>query len=319
MTDSKMSTVRSDKWSPERQMQEVARRWKFYREIENRQEVSFKPLPDDVIVAVPIKCGTTWLLHICHQLRMRGAEPDFECQANVITWIELERVYKVDPATMKQPASPRILATHLQYPLVPKGGRIIYCFREQKDALVSAYYYLDSHFLLKGRVSLPNLALSVMQQVESNLNDLLLWWEHRHDDDTLVLFFDDLLEDHAGCVRWIAKFIGVECDEDTLARVVHTTTHAEMARHHKKFHSGAVSIEIARKFGDFLPPENECVGRVRKNGGKSGDGQQLPVEIQQHVDQLWLDIITPKLGFSNLQEMREAWHKEYHSVREEQA
>ena len=70
---------------------------------------------------------------------MRGAEPDFKSQADVITWIELaERVYKVDPATMPQPASPHILATHLQYPLVPKGGKTIYCFREQKDALVSA-------------------------------------------------------------------------------------------------------------------------------------------------------------------------------------
>lgn len=77
----------------------------------------------------------------------------------------------------------------------------------------------------------------------------------------------------------IAKFIGVDCDEDTIARVVHTTTHVEMARHHKKFDSGIVSAEIAKKVGDTLLPENECVGRVRKNGGKSGDGQQLPAEI----------------------------------------
>jgi hypothetical protein len=42
-------------------MQEVARRWEFYREIENRQELSFTPLPDDIIVAVPQKCGTTWI------------------------------------------------------------------------------------------------------------------------------------------------------------------------------------------------------------------------------------------------------------------
>ena len=174
-------------------------------------------------------------------------------------------MYKVDPATMPQPASPRILATHLQYPLVPKGGKTIYCFREQKDALVSAYYYLNSMFLLKGRVSLSNLALSVMPQVEKNLNDLLLWWEHRHDDDILMFFFDDLLEDHAGCVRRIAKFIGVDCDEDTLLRVVRTTTHAEMVHHRKKFYSGAVSIKIAKKFGDTLPPENERVERVRKN------------------------------------------------------
>ena len=72
----------------------------------------------------------------------------------------------------------------------------------------------------------------------------------------------------------------MDCDEDTLAQVVHTTTHTEMASHHKKFRSGAVSTEIARKFGDSLPPKN---GKVCKNGGKSGE---LPAGIQQHVDQL---------------------------------
>ena len=118
-------------------------------------------------------------------------------------------------------------------------------------------------------------------------------------------------------MQQIAKFIGVDCDEDTLARVVHTTTHAEMARHHRKFDTHAVAMYVTKKAGDTLPPESERVERVRKNGGKSGDGQQLPAGIQRHVDQLWLDIITPKLGFSNLQEMREAWHKEQHSIREE--
>ena len=45
---------------------------------------SFKPNPDDVIVAVPPKSGTTWLLHICHQLRMSGAVPDFDDELTVI-------------------------------------------------------------------------------------------------------------------------------------------------------------------------------------------------------------------------------------------
>ena len=57
------------------------------------------------------------------------------------------------------------------------------------------------------------------------LNGLLVWWEHRNDDDVLFLFFDDLKEDHGGCVNCIAQFIGVDCDEALLTRVVHTTTH----------------------------------------------------------------------------------------------
>ena len=73
-----------------------------------------------------------------------------------------------------------------------------------------------------------------------------------------------------------------------------------MAHHHRKFDTHAIALYIAKRAGDTLPPENERVEWVRKNGGRSGDGQQIPAEIQQRVDQLWLDIVTPKLGFSNL-------------------
>ena len=79
----------------------------------------------------------------------------------------------------------------------------------------------------------------------------------------LFLFFDDLREDHVGCVHRIAKFIGIDCDEALLARVVHTTTHAEMVRHHPKFDTHNHSIILARKFGEELP--TELSGRVRKD------------------------------------------------------
>ena len=68
---------------------------------------------------------------------------------------------------------------------------------------------------------------------------------------------------------------------------------------------------LTKKFGDEPPPEEEYVGRVCKDGGKSGEGKQkLPVEVQQRIDQMWQEIVTSKLGFQNLQEMCEAWKKE---------
>ena len=140
------------------------------------------------------------------------------------------------------------------------------------------------------------------------LNELLVWWEHRNDDDVLFLFFDDLKEDHAGCVSHIAKFIGIDCDEALLARVVHTTTHAEMVRHHSKFDSHHFAIMQAKKLGE--EPPTEFGGRVRTDGGKSGDGQKLPPEVRQYIKRKWQEIVTAKLGFHNLKEMREAWHKE---------
>ena len=301
----------SDLWTPEQQGEELTRRLEVMRSGITFSKPSFNPNPDDVIAAVPPKNGTTWLLHICHQIRMKGAELDFDDQAEVVTWIEGTKILLgMEPADKPQPVKPHIFLTHLSYPFVALGGRRLYCFRDQKDALLSAYRFMDSFLSLKGRVTLPIFSSVWIQSVEHRFKDLLVWWEHRHEPDLLLLFFDDLKEDHAGCVRRIAKHINVDCDEETISRIVHTTTHAEMVKHHNKFESRKFASIIAEKLGETVLPQGEYVGRVRRDGGKSGQGQQLPLDVKQRIDQLWKEIVTAKLGFKDLDEMREAWKKE---------
>ena len=299
-------------WTLEQQMQEMTRR-SMWMEMASKKPLSFSPRPTDVIIATSPKSGTTWVSHICHQIRTKGAEPDFENQVPDVT-APLEMagspVLPIDLNTMVQPAEPRIYFTHHLYERVPKGGKLIYCFRDQKDALFSFYPFVDSMMALKGRVSLSVFiehCTNNMHWTANNLRNLLAWWEHRHDADVLFLFYDDLKEDHTGCVRRIAKFIGVDCDEETIARVVHTTTHAEMVKHHSKFDNHNFAPLGAKMHGD--DPPSEFTGRVRKDGGKSGDGQKLPLEVQQSIDQEWHDIITTKLGFRDLKEIRADWKK----------
>ena len=302
----------SEVWSEEQQKYELKRRIAIARSDMNYDPPSFKPNPDDVIVAVPPKNGMTWILHICHQIRMQGQEPDFEDQIDVLTWIEgSEHLFRIDPAAKKQPAKPHIFFTHLTFPIRPAGGRQVYCFRDQADAVVSAYYYFNSGLLLRSRVSLSVFAQTRLEEVEKRLRDLVLWWEHRHDDDILLLFFDDLKEDHKVCVQRIAKFMQVKCDEDVIARVVHTTSHAEMARHSSKFHTRQLAVRVAEEIGEVLPHESETISRVRKDGGKSGEGRLLlSTDVQQSIDQLWQNIVGAKLGFKNLNEMRDSWKRE---------
>ena len=302
-----------ESWTPEQQVQELKKRMGIaMTQMMSLEKPTFQPKPDDVIVALPPKNGTTWMLHICHQIRMKGQEPDFEDQLDVMGMIEIsEKLFGVAPGTRPQPTNPRIFGTHLPYPLVPNGGKRIFSFRNQKDAVVSAYHFFGSILALKGRVALSIFARAYVQLVEKHIQDLVMWWEHRHDDDVLLLFFDDLKEDHSGCVSQIAKFMGVDLDEEAIARVVHTTSHAEMSRHASKFDTRKVVQMMTEKIGEEPPPEGEFVGRVRKDGGKSGEGKQkLPVEVQQHIDQMWQEIVTAKLGFKDLKEMREAWKKE---------
>ena len=86
--------------------------------------------------------------------------------------------------------------------------------------------------------------------------------------------------------------------------MVHTTTHAEMSHHSTKFAS-LVALELFVKQFKEKPP-TEIVGKVHTSGGRSGDGQALPVETQQHIEEKWAEIVTAKLGFKSLKEMRTA-------------
>ena len=139
-------------WTPEQQVQELKRRAGAIAS-SLVEKPSFQPNPDGVIVAMPPKNGTTWVLHICHQIRMQGQEPDFDNQNDVIGLIELLEIAaktgkKLE--SLEQPAKPRVFTIHHPYEFVPKGGKIIYCFRDQKDAILSNYHFFNLLVSLRG-------------------------------------------------------------------------------------------------------------------------------------------------------------------------
>ena len=77
----------SEEWTPEQQLQELIRRFKVLQSLQKFDKSGFSPNADDIIVVVPAKNGLTWMLHICHQIRMHGTDPDFEQQDDVSSWI----------------------------------------------------------------------------------------------------------------------------------------------------------------------------------------------------------------------------------------
>ena len=106
----------------------------------NLVPLRYRPRPTDVVVATFPKNGTTWVLHICHQLRMRGAEPDFADQEDMLSLLDLiplglsaGKVLGADGVDRSiQSAEPHIFATHVRCDAVPRGGKIITCVREPK-------------------------------------------------------------------------------------------------------------------------------------------------------------------------------------------
>ena len=308
--------IQSKDWTPAQQLQELTRRLEilgFGKEV----LPAFIPRSDDVICVVPYKCGTTWLTHICHQIRMQGTEPDFEDQTKVVCWLEWnKKLHESDTTEFTQPAEPRLYVTRFtDYHVVPKSSRMIFLFRDQTDALYSMYRMMDSSLVLKGRVSPSIFARAIIDKgdIRKRFEDLVVWWEKRHHENVLLLFYDDLKEDHAGSVRRIAKFMGANCDDDVIVRVVDTTTHAEMSKHSFRFDFPIFTHALAKKLGEeSVYGTTDYVGRIRKDGGKSGDGKVLSADVKESIEELWSEIVTANLGFKNMQEMRKQWLKEIH-------
>ena len=74
-------------------------------------------------------------------------------------------------------------------------------------------------------------------------------------------------------------------------------------------HAQKYATIIADKAGETLSPESQLVGRVFKDGRKSGGKKKFPVEVQERIDQMWQEIVIARLGFQNLQKKKKKYVK----------
>ncbi|KAF7006505.1 hypothetical protein CFC21_021543 [Triticum aestivum] len=201
----------------------------------------FRPRPTDVILVSFPKTGTTWLKALAFSVLNRSAHPpsaggDHPLQRNsphdLVGFLELAGEDD-DGLIYEEIPSPRLLATHLPYSLLPhgitgpedgSGGRIVYVCRDPKDTLVSFW-----HFHLKTTATLQRMAdvggaSSAMPTFEEAFElfckgqsvagpqwrHTLEYWEasRRSPDQVLFLRYEDMLLDPSGSLRKMAVFMG---------------------------------------------------------------------------------------------------------------
>lgn len=143
-----------------------------------------------------------------------------------------------------------------------------------------------------------------------SLRCLVEWWAHRHDENVCFVFYDDLKADTAdspATVRRMARFMEVEekLSKAQIDAVFEQTTHKVMSspENHAKFDDHRIAEQLSKKLG--LPLDRQLVGKVRKDGGTSGQGKaQLSAEALELLATAWKEVVEAELGFKDLPAMR---------------
>ena len=251
---------------------------------------------------------------MCHQIRTRGADVDFADQDDVIPWIErlgtpyLEGSYFNDNpknATHHMMARPRVFKSHLTWEERPAGCsyKQIWVFRNCVDMMTSVKHFLPSLWGIDPPLSEEELCSYLLDagDVESALRSLASAWEHRQDADILVLFYENMEQDHRGTVEAIAKFMDVLLSMSEVDRIVDQTTKGGMLRNHEVF-ACRIQARNAHKARSIDFDETKLVGKVRRNinTGMNEDKSDIEAAVQR----AWQESVARTTGMVDYDSMR---------------
>jgi len=255
--------------------------------------LGFVPRPTDVIIAPYAKCGTTWLQQIVHSLRT-GGDLDFDDISRVVPWIETAYDLGLD-LDAEQRAEPRAFKSHLAWHDVPKGARYVVAVRDPRDALVSAYRFFEGWFFEPGTISIEAIGRARFVEGRGYYTHLASWWPRRHDDEVLLLAYEQMNTNPEGTVRRVARFIGLDANEERLAIACEQSSLGSMLENKDKYDDAMMRALSERACG--LPPDGDS-SKVRADGAGS-HGPELSAALLDDLDSTWCDTIGAEFGLRN--------------------
>ncbi|KAM6406854.1 amine sulfotransferase-like [Pluvialis apricaria] len=218
----------------------------------------FEIKDSDIFLATYPKSGTVWtqniLSLIIHEGHRNGTE-NVETMER-IPWLEYN-IKKMDYAKLP---SPRVLATHLPYYLVPKDlrkkkARIIYVARNPKDVMVSYYHFSKFMTTLE---EIPDFNLFMERFLagkvlaSSWLDHVAGWYSHAEDFNILFLTYEEMKKDLRSAVLKICNFIGKKLSEEEVDSVVRQATFENMRKDPRANYENLPDEIVAKDKGRFL-------------------------------------------------------------------
>ncbi|CAH1105251.1 unnamed protein product [Psylliodes chrysocephalus] len=265
---------------------------------------------DDIwLISFP-RTGSTWCQEIVWLL---GNNMDFEGSQSTLQQIrapliemsvalyeyadQFKNLFTNSVDFVNQLPSPRYVKSHLPFQLLPTEmqqvkPKIIYLIRDPKDTCVSLYYHCK---LLHGF----NVEFDTFCDLFINgaviygdlLDHYLEFWNRRHQENILILRYEDMKEDTKKAIKTVAKFIEKDVTEEEVEILNNYIQFPKM----KENKSCNCEILLDKKGGKEYFEKVGC-HFIRK--GEIGDWKNhMSLEIIQKFDE-WIDRKTKGSGLS---------------------
>lgn len=269
----------------------------------------------DVVISVPPKSGTTWMMNIVYQL-FTGGTPDFQDVYAEVPWIEfiggpqLTGQHVMDRLEAMPKDRRRAFKTHSAPPTIPffEAGtkpdvKYIVVFRNPEEALVSFWPFLQQHTdewfdlwgMPRGVMSRPDFATFYSEVIDANqmqgmfFGFLAAWWPLRARKNVLFLHYNEMKKDHEATIRKVADFLGgVHPSASQWSSILEYTSFPWMKRHTEKFEGHTTGTVPILKTGAMI--------RKGESGKAEEDGMtdEIARDLRQIGEQICPDPVALK-------------------------
>ncbi len=261
----------------------------------------------DIVISVPPKSGTTWMMNIVHQLRS-GGDPNFADVYREVPWLELVASPTTDrdaivagfdnmPVTRR-----RAFKTHAGPPTLPfraKGSgadvRYVVVARNPDEAIASSRPFLASHSdewcdvwnVDKQAIIGPDLdafiaGFATHAFVPMIFSLVAAWWPLRHEPNVMLVHYSDLKREPQATLPRIAEFLDFAVRDADWPAIYEYTSFQWMKENEDRFELRTVTD----------PPALDPGAMMRKGrlGASAEDG--ITPAISQMIAEVGNSILT---------------------------
>jgi aryl sulfotransferase len=223
----------------------------------------FVPRADDIVIATPIKSGTTWMQIIVMHLIFQDLQP--RSMWNVSPW--LDESWSGTPiedilAHINSQSHRRFIKTHLPLDGLPYFDQVKYIVvgRDARDVFMSLWNFygiIDDEMIEATKTQSPNNHFPPRPQdirdfwrmwissgwfewesegypFWSNLRHTQTWWDFKHLPNILFVHYNDLLADLEGEIQRIAAFLEIEVSPTLCTQIAQASTFKQVQANAKK-------------------------------------------------------------------------------------